>query len=397
MPGPYPLATLAPTISATGITAPSFADIFASLQASYQGIFGSDVVLDPSSQDGQFLAVIAQAQNDSNAATIAVYNAFSPATAQGAGLSSVVKINGIERETPSNSTAPMNIVGQTGTEIVDGVINDGFGNQWALPALVEIPDAGEIAVTATCGTAGAITAAENTITQIANPQFGWQSATNTAAATVGAPVETDATLRIRQSQSTAIPSLSVLDGILGAVGDLPGVQRFTAYENDTSIPDANGVPGHSIAVVVEGGDITQICNTIALKKTPGTGTYGTTSQVVVDSAGVSNTISFFIPTQERILVGLTIKALQGYLSTTGIAIQNALAVYVAALPIGAEVDINGLVAAATLPGLSSTYKIVVGGMLASIFPAVPAAADITIPFNAIAELAAGDVSLTVDT
>jgi uncharacterized phage protein gp47/JayE len=112
-----------------------------------------------------------------------------------------------------------------------------------------------------------------TINQIATPARGWQSVTNPADAAEGAPVEKDPVLRQRQTVSTALPSLTVLDGIIGAVANVPGVTRYVAYENDTSAADANGIPSHSISLVVEGGDATAIANAIAAKKTPGSGTY----------------------------------------------------------------------------------------------------------------------------
>ena len=78
----------AASITDTGITAPTFAEIYSYLVGQYQGIFGADIYITPDSQDGQFLAIIAAAINDSNAAAIAIYNSFSPATAQGQALSS---------------------------------------------------------------------------------------------------------------------------------------------------------------------------------------------------------------------------------------------------------------------------------------------------------------------
>ena len=60
------LTTVAPTISASGITAPTYADIYAYFQAKYQAIYGTDVYIDPDSQDGQLLAVFAQAIADCN-------------------------------------------------------------------------------------------------------------------------------------------------------------------------------------------------------------------------------------------------------------------------------------------------------------------------------------------
>lgn len=394
MPGPYPLPTLAAQVTAAGVSAPSYADILASLQASYRLIYGSDVNLDPSTQDGQWLAVLAQGYSDCNSSIITCYSQFSPATAVGAGLASVVKTNGIQKQGATNSTADLTITGTVSKLITNGVVGDGNGNQWALPASVTIPSSGSIIVTATCETAGAISASAGTIINILNPTQGWLSATNAASATVGVAAETDSALRQRQAKSTSLPAQTPLDAVVASVANVTGVTRYAPYENDSGTTDGNGLPPHSISLVVEGGDATAIATAIG-SKTLGTSTYGTTSIQILDPKGVPKTVNFYRPAEQRIVVGLTIKALAGYVSTTTAAIQSALAAYVSSLPIGKEVDINGLVSAATLSGLSSTYKIVVGGMLASIFPAAPAAADIIIAFNQAASLQASDVTVTV--
>lgn len=395
MAGPYPLATLAAQVNEAGISAPTYADVLASLQASYQSIFGSDAVLDPSSQDGQWIAIIASAVNDANATAIAVFNAFSPASAQGGGLSSVVKINGIARLVASNSTADLTIVGQAGTLIAAGIVGDGFGNQWALPAHVTIPGGGSIVETAVCTVAGALTAAPGTITNILNPTRGWQSATNAAEATVGAPVESDATLRRRQSFSTALPALSVLDAIVGQIANLAGVETWAAYENDADLVDANGIPGHTISLVVEGGDSVQIATVIADVKTPGTGTFGTTSEFIIDPKGVPNTIKFFRPTVVRIIATVTLTPLTGYVSTTGDALVAALADYVSGGAIGQDVIWSKLFVPANLGNapLSATYDI--SSITVGIFGGGRASADVPIAFNAIASLAVADIVLNV--
>lgn len=348
----YPLATLACTIDANGISAPPYSDIYASLQATFQGIYGSDSYLDPDSQDGQMLATFAQAQNDSNQATIAAYNNFSPSTAQGIGLSSMVKINGLARLVASQSTVPVQVTGTVGTPINNGVIGDNqnLNTTWLLPALVVIPDAGVITVTATCAQQGAVTAEANTLTQILSPTLGWQSVTNADAATAGAPVEQDATLRQRQSISTSLPAQTVLDAIVANVADVPGVQRVKAYENDLGSPDLNGVPGHSFSIVVGGGDVVAIAQAIADKKGPGPGTYGTTSELVIDPLGVPNTINFFVLADVPITGTITLRALQGYVSTTGTLAAAVVAAYISTLAIGEIVYLNRLWGPANLSG-----------------------------------------------
>jgi uncharacterized phage protein gp47/JayE len=394
MAGPYPLATLACTIDATGISAPPYEDIFSSLQASFQLVYGTDAYIDPDSQDGQMIAIFASAINDNNAATIATYNAFSPASAVGAGLSSVVKINSIRRNVSSFSTADLTIVGQTGTVISNGIVSDTAGYQWALPATVTIDSTGSVVATATCTTVGAIAASEGTIASITTPTRGWQTASNTAAATPGAAVETDPALRIRQASSTSISANTTLEAIVANVLNVAGVETVQPYENDSGSTDGNGLPRNSISLVVVGGDATAIATAIATTKSPGTGTYGTTSEVIIDSNGVPDTINFFRPATLRVIASISITAKTGYVSTTGTALVAEVAAFVSGLGIGQEVDRTNVISAATLNNgpLSKTYK--VEALLIAFYGNSLGTADLSVGFNESASLAVSDITLT---
>ena len=391
----YPLPTLAAQVTSTGISAPSYSDIYQSLQASFQSIYGSDSYIAPDSQDGQMLAVFAQGINDCNQAAIAVYNSYSPATAQGAGLSSNVKINGLMREVPTNSTANVTISGQAGTVITNGIVADANGNQWLLPSTVTIDNTGAVVVTATCANPGATEAQAGTITQIITQVLGWQSVNNVAAAVPGAPVETDAALRVRQSVSTSLPAKSILASIYGALANLTGVQQLQIFENDTDVTNSLGLPRHSIAAVVEGGDATQIANTIAQKKNPGTSTFGTTSITVQDSVGVPSTINFFVPTQVEITVVVNLTPLTGYVSTTGTQIVNNLLAYINGLGIYANqglLSLSALYEPIYATSAPKTYnvtsvQIARGG--------TPASADLAINFNELPFALASDITLNV--
>ena len=391
----FPLATLAALVSSTGITAPSYDDTLTSLQTSWQQIYGSDIYLGADTQDGQALAIFAQAIYDANQTAIAVYNQFSPATAQGAGLSALVKQNGLRRLIPTNSQVDLLIGGTVGTVINNGVAADTAGNQWALPASVTIPSTGSILVTATCLAQGQINAAAGAIATIASPTFGWSTVSNAYAATPGLPVETDAALRRRQQASTNLPALTVLASTVAAIDALPGVISCTPYENATAATDSNGLPGHSISMVVQGGDATAIATAIALKKTPGCATYGSTSVNVVDSVGITHPINFFIPTAERIMAAVTIHSLAGYTALTGTAIQQAIADYINAIGVGQPVMISRLYLPAQLNGgpLLAQFELI--SIAISINPASPGSSDLTIPFNAVATCAVADITLTV--
>lgn len=261
--------TVSAVIDENGITIPSYDEILADLVAQFKVIFGLDAYLEPDAQDMQMLAIFATATHDANQMAVDVYNAFSPVTAQGAGLSSMVKINGLRRKIASYSSVVVVLTGQAGTTIENGAVSDTQQNTWLLPASVTIPTSGEVAVTAVALDAGAITAETGTVTGIVTPNPGWQEVTNPQAAIPGAPIESDADLRRRQTQSTAISAQSPVATTWAGILNLPGVVRARIYENDTDAPDAHGIPAHSIAPVVEGGDVTEIAQVICYTKSPG--------------------------------------------------------------------------------------------------------------------------------
>lgn len=391
----FPLTTLATTLSTAGITAPTFADILESLKASFRLIYGEDAYLEPDSQDGQFVALIAQAIHDCNQSTIAVYNSFSPQTAVGVGLSNAVKLNHMTRLQATNSQVNVTITGVAGTIIEDGQVGDASGNKWNLPGLVTIPPAGTIVITATAANVGAVQAPSGTVTKILTPVAGWQAVTNAAAATPGEPVESDAALRRRQEQAPALNAYTVLQGLAAAINAIPGVTYGTIYENDTGTTDANGVPGHSIAVVVQGGDATTIAQTIFNRKGPGVGTHGTTTVDIPDVSGSLKPIKFYVPTEVPIKVSISIQAGTGYTTTIGTAIKDSVAAFINALSIGEDLVVNRLYSAALLNGAPDSEKYKITVLQAGLVSGSVGTSDVVMTFVQKATCLASDVTITV--
>lgn len=382
-------------VSATGITAPDFETIRSTLVSYFQEIYGGDSYLDADSKDGQMVTLYALGIHDANNSAIAVYNSFSPATAVGNGLSSNVKINGIKRDKETNSTVDVLITGNVGLEITNGAARDADGVRWDLPASVIIGLDGTATATAICSVPGAIVALANTIKEIATPTRGWLTVNNPTGATLGKPVEVDAELRVRQAVSVALPSRTVLDGILGAIAGISGVERYRGYENDTSITDGNGIPSHSISIVVDGGDATEIAQAIALKKGPGSGTYGTTTIPITDKYGIVHPINFFRKGSVIVYVRLKIKALQGYTSSIGTAIKNSIAKYINEIEIGEPVRIKRLDLPAQLNGSIErlTYDITL--LEIGISPVALSENNIEIAFNNAAACVPENITLVV--
>ncbi len=386
-------------IDETGFHAPDYETILEDLKKEYRGIYGDDVYLEEDSQDGEWIAIEALARYDAILMAESVYRSYSPATARGVGLSSAVKINGISRDASSHSTAPIRLVGQIGTIITDGMVGGDTDVKWLLPSPIIIPPTGEILAVATADKPGDHRAAPGDIYRILTPTRGWQDAVNTKAATPGSPVEEDGTLRQRQKKSTALPSLTILDGTIGAVANVKGVTRCQDYENDTDITDANGLPPHSISVVAKGGDPTEIANAINIKKTPGCGTYGTKRVLVTDPRGMPKYINYFIATEMRFKARIRIIAHAGYKAATALRIRENVAEYVNTMRIGMDILRSRLIcpiSQAEAETGARTFDVDLDSLAIGADDGALATENITVPFNALMEADVNDIEVVVD-
>lgn len=390
---------LSATVTAEGISAPDYQTILDTITNYFQQIYGSDAYLEPDSKDGQMVALVALAIHDANNTAIAVYRSFSPATALSDALTSNVKINGIVRQAATSSTVDLTLTGTVGTTITNGTVRDTNSIIWNLPDSVVIGTDGTVVATATCASSGAVAALANSVTIINTPTRGWVSVTNPLAATVGADAETDAQLRVRQSQSVALASLTPFDAVDGAIANVSGVTRHKLFENDTESTDANGLPAHSISAIVEGGDATEIATTLRSVKGQGVTTYGTTSVVVTDTYVNPYTIRFSRPIDVPVYVSITLQALTGYTSDIGDEIKTAVAAYINDLAIGNSILLSRVYSPANLgvvSGGNAKYYDILELMIGTSAAGV-AAANMIIAYDESASCSVDNIEITVTT
>lgn len=388
---------LSATVNAEGISAPDYQTVLDTITGYFQQIYGSDAYLDPDSKDGQMVALVALAIHDANNTAISVYRSFSPATALGDALTSNVKINGITRRAATNSTVDLLLTGTVGTTITNGSVRDTNSVVWNLPATVVIGSDGTVVATATCANSGAVAAVAGSVNGINTPTRGWASVTNPLAATVGVAEETDAELRVRQSQSVALASLTPFDAVDGAIANVEGVTRHKLFENDTETTDANGLPPHSISAIVEGGDATEIANTIRSTKGQGVSTYGTTAVIVTDKYGNPYTIRFSRPVDVPIYVSITIQALTGYSSEVGDEMKAAVAAYINSLAIGDSVLLSRVYSPANLgvvSGGNARYYDIMELLIGRTAEGV-AAANVVLAYDESASCSVDNIALVV--
>lgn len=386
-----------PAITAAGLTIAVYPDILADNLTQTQAIYGQNIYLGNDNPLYELLSVISAKQADTNFGLQLLYDSRSPQTAIGAALDSLIKLNGLVRDTAFPSTCVVTLAGAANQLITQGVIRDVNGILWDLPANTQLNNSGTASATVTCETPGPIAANDNTLIYINTPQAGWTSVTNAGPAIVGEGVETDSALRARQTLSVALPALTTAGSTEAAIAATLGVTRYNILENPTGSTDSFGNPAHSLTAVVEGGTNLAVATAIYGKHGIGCFTNGTTSQVVTDPfTGSTFTVNFDRPTYETIYVSLSVHGLVGYTSAVLPLIQAALVNYLNSLQIGEAVTLSALYAIAqtVIPNLTQpTFSIRALTLGTSASPT--GTSDLTLTFNEVAQSATANIVITV--
>lgn len=346
-----------PYIDATGLHIPTYNDILQKRIEDAKKIFGQDIYLGTDSADYQLISVESLGLYEALQAIQYSYNQMCPATSIGAGLSSLVQLNGLLRKSASYSTCDVLLTGNSAATITNGIVKDIAGNNWSLPSPITLVASGSptgsfysLTVTATCETIGAITSSIGDINSIVTPTAGWTDVENLVAATPGIAVESDSELRDRQAISVELPSETMLGGTEAAIANVSGVTRYKIYENPSSSttygdPDVpfEGAPTHSITCIVEGGTIADIAQ--AIYENRGNGCYmnGNVEQDIVDDYLNETTVRFYRPTYVDIYVDVEIQKLSGYVSSLETQMEDAIIDYINSLDISATVSPSSII------------------------------------------------------
>jgi uncharacterized phage protein gp47/JayE len=181
---------------------------------------------------------------------------------------------------------------------------------------------------------GAIEAAPGAISRIINSVQGWAAARNPFAAVPGQTIETDDDLRARYSLGVYRLGAGTVPSIYANLTqDIPGVVSVRVFENTTLTTDADGRPGKSVEVVIEGGDNQVIFNRIHALKPAGIQSYGNTTGFVRDRDGYQHPVAFSRPEIRWVWLRMTLATTQeesvpgdvaGRATTAAVAAGNLL-------------------------------------------------------------------------
>jgi uncharacterized phage protein gp47/JayE len=191
-----------------------------------------------------------------------------------------------------------------------------------------------------------------TITIISTPVSGWNGVINLLDATPGTNAEKDPGLRVRRDQEVAGQGTSPVDAIRAKLLRVTGVTSAVVFENTLDVA-VDGVAAHGIECLLEGGDDAEIAATIFGSEAGGIETSGTTSTVVIDSAGNSHTLKHSRPSDVNAWVGYSLLIDPNRYPANGDdQVKEAAVVAGDALVVGFDAfNADFIVAAKTIPGV----------------------------------------------
>ena len=311
-------------IGPTGITTQTIQEIIDEIlngTPDYPGMFqiyGADINVGSNSPDGQMVNIIAQAKLDVLQFIQMVYQSFDPDQAIGTALNQRCAINGVTRQ-PGTYTQQGVFVTVDRALTLQGkdlypdnpfTVSDQNGNEYQLVNTFNTPGAGTTGLTFYASKLGPVSSLANTVTVIKTIQLGVISVNNpNGPDEVGVTEESDFSLRIRRQKSVSLPSQGYLEGLVAGLTDVSGVNQCVVLENNTNATDANGIPGHSIWVIVDGGTNADVALVIYDKRNAGCGMKGSVSVAILQIDESYFTVYFDRPTHQNLWISFNVTAL----------------------------------------------------------------------------------------
>lgn len=258
-----------------GLEIDTFRDVFQSLSDAYKVVYGQDIDLDQDSPDGQRVAIEAQARADIEAALQWLYSQMDPDFNTGDMQQVIAKLHGLYLRPGSRSQRDLKVTTDRPVLLYsDYKLRDQANQVWFIRQDVTVP-AGTTTVTFFAQNFGKVTGlVSDTFTQL-TPEPGVLSIVSDTEAVVGRDEETPEEFRQRRVRSLENPATGSTGAIFAKVAQLSGVTDLNIGENDTKVDDAvTGIPANSVWLVVEGGAVSEIVETMVKQKGGGTGTKG---------------------------------------------------------------------------------------------------------------------------
>lgn len=335
------------------------------IDSALRAAFGTSIDLSTGTIEGQLAAIVAEREGLVWEIAEQIYNSQDPNAATGAALDNLSLLTGTFRGAASPSTVTLTLTGTAATVVLLGsqasalstgtkfktladatlvelvawagttayVVGDrrknasrsyicitagtSAGSGGPTTTSSAITDSGAVwrymgegtavvDVSAECTVNGPLTALADDISVIETPVGGWSNVRNLLDATPGTDTMSDQGLRLLRAAELSYRGGSPVLAISARVLQVADVTSCTVFYNNSNITDADGVPAHSVEVMVRGGVDVDIATALFASVAGGIGYKGTTTVTLQDTQGFDHTIKFSRPTEVPVWVIINI-------------------------------------------------------------------------------------------
>lgn len=305
-------------IGQNGLVTQSLEEIKTQITGEYQTIYGNDINVAQNAPDGQKINIEAQSKKDILDLFTAFYNNIDVDAAIGLPQQVLYKLNGITINAYTYSYVYVNVTVTESVTLpgldanidsIDGTgytVRDTNGNRYILASTANLT-AGTHLLNFRAAELGSITSLANTVTIMETVLKGVSGVNNPANNYItGNTGESAAEFRQRRNRAMAVASQGFTDSIESQMLNLSTVTQCKAYDNKKSTTE-NGIPPHTVWVIVEGGTPQEIGQVIYANIPPGIPMKGNQSVLITKQSGDMEFFYYDTPTAVNLYVKATIK------------------------------------------------------------------------------------------
>lgn len=358
-------------VTEAGFIPRSYEDVVAEMQDEVRGFAGESIPLSERTIEGQTIRIVAERVSELWEAEQALDAADDPDSASGADLDATCALTGTIREGERPSMTTLTLTGTPATIVSAGSQAETLSTAvvfettddatiaalaaWTITTGYAVDDratnGGNAYVCITAGTSagaggptttsdditdgtvhwrfmgagtGAVdadaeavvdgpqVAASGDVTVIDTPVGGWSGVINLRDADLGADEETDESLRVRRELEIGRQGSSPPDAIRAEMLDVGDgtsnpVTSCTVFYNSTDLVDADGMPPHSVEVLVRGGEDQDVVDALYDAVAAGIATTGTSVGTATDDEGVDHLVYYSRPEEILIYVDIEVE------------------------------------------------------------------------------------------
>ena len=312
-----------------GFRRKTYPDILDDLILKSRELFGEDLNTTSRSAFGLLLRLFAWGLSLVWQLAEKVYFAGFMSTAEGVDKDRHARDLGIVRLGKRPATGYVMVYGEDGSVVDDGfIVANKRGTEYRTKTSYTI-EKGQVRVYVESIEKGKETNSEiKEVTEIITPVAGIESVENQEPLLGGADEETDAELEQRYNDSLSKAGASTTASITASLLDVEGVTGAIVDENDTEVTNEEGLPPHSIAAYVVGGDENDIGNAILNTKAGGIQAYGDTKVTVKDVSGQEREIGFTYAEEKSVNVEVNIVTGKDYHRDGDIIVKDTVTAFI---------------------------------------------------------------------